>query len=65
MTYVHMYIGMLDPIIISYKLAIHVSVTYYRILQHPVNTTYHKNHKCHISKVDLLFSLTVRFEFQK
>ena len=31
---------MLDPIIISYKLTINVSVTYYRKLQYPVNTTY-------------------------
>ena len=31
---------MLDPIIISYKFTINVSVTYHRILQYPVNTTY-------------------------
>ena len=31
---------MLDPIKISYKLTINVSVTYCRILQYPVNTIY-------------------------
>ena len=31
---------MLDPIIISYKLTINLSVTYYRIPTIPVNTTY-------------------------
>ena len=34
MKYVQVYIGKLDPIIISY--------TYYRILQYPVNTNYNK-----------------------
>ena len=31
---------MLDLIIISYKLTVNVSVTYYRIFEYPVNTTY-------------------------
>ena len=34
---------MLDPIIISYKLTLNMSVTYYRILQYPVNTTYNNS----------------------
>ena len=42
MEYVHVYKGMLDPIIISYKLTINMSVTYYRISTIPVNTTYNK-----------------------
>ena len=34
------YKGMLDPIIISYKLTTIVSVTYYRIQQYPVKSIY-------------------------
>ena len=36
---------MLDPIIISYKHTINVSVTYYQIQQYPVNTIYNKANK--------------------